>query len=275
MLSSEQIDSFFEDGFILIPQVYTKEEIKYCRDIFINIFKEELWRKAPFSSASIINDIYAFFPDLVDIIFNQKYTDAVHDLLGASAYWIPECSVHYNRITDWHKDSSEQELAGVTSHHDVSSPLLQVANYFQDNTKEGGGLTVIRGSHKNADHFAKMHSPFLPLKVINKLRKMAGRSSFQLADRHQELIDLSIKAGDLLIFDLRIDHRSTFIRGNRNFDTDKFAIFNTFGKGDEVTMDYFSFMKERESGYYRYFKDVPLIDLIYQKAEDANMKILY
>jgi hypothetical protein len=278
MLTLAQIKQFQSDGYLIVPKIFSEADMLTCRNIFLSSFNSKLWEIAPNSSPNIINNIYLFFPELINIIFSSKFIEAIKDILGQDAVLIPECSIHRNRFIHWHKDTSIQELEKETSHKDYNFPLIQAAIYFQDNSVHGGGLTVLPGTHMKQDRFKHMLSTTVFNKLFHGILKKMEISAFDKAEMSKEKIDLPTKIGDLLLFDVRIDHRSSLPEKkclDQNTSKDKLAIFNTFGNDNIVTRKYFDFMKQRTEPYYRYFRDVPLPEVVYKKASELNINIWY
>lgn len=273
-LSDSDIRKFRENGYLLVPGVYAPETLHAARVSFPGMFAERLRNPAPFDSRSLLTDIYARFPALADLIFNEKYIAAVKSLTGPDAILIPECALHRGRFIGWHTDTTEQELAGVVSHRDLATPMLQAATYFQDNGCDtGGGLTVLPRTHHLPDPFLRLYSRKWRDKARNRLLKMLGISVFDRLDRHPDTIDVPSRTGDLLLFDLRLFHRATFPR--RRGGPEKFAVFNTFTCDTPAGRDYFQFMKQRPEPYYRYFREKPLAPVLRRKAAELDTGLWY
>jgi hypothetical protein len=272
-LSTEQLCQYNNDGYLLVENIFDTSDILRIRNIFQKAFNEKYWKKAPYSSRFIINNIYTLFPEITGILVSSRFINIIKSLVGTEAVWIPECSVRRNRYVCWHKDSSVQELSGEYSHHDIDAPLIQAAIYFQDNSN-GGGITLVKGSHKTADHFAPMLTNSLTSRAYYKLKKTIKASAFDTAERSELKIDIPTKPGDLLLFDIRIDHRSTYPTNTRAA-TEKFSVFNTFGKNNIVTKKYFDFMKKRPEPYYRYFREYPLPDSVYERGAELGIDVWY
>ena len=136
---------------------------------------------------------------------------------------------------------------------------------------------MVPGSHLLEDRYAGSYDTRLGVRVLNKLRKIVGRSAFDEIERSGKAIDLPTRAGDLLIFDVRLDHRSTFDRRRfpgRPDPGEKFAIFNTFGCDDAFTSDYLAFMKQRPEPYYRFLHGSTFPEILYKKAAEFKIRIL-
>jgi len=274
VLTEDQIASYKREGYLLVPDVFSLPELQYARTTFLTAFENELWKKAPYSKPDIINDIWSFFPDLIDPIFPPVLFNIIRDLIGDEVIWIPECSIHLNRYIHWHKDTSIQEISGETSHHNTNAPMIQAAIYFQDNNESGGGLTVLPRSHTQRDRYHKMMTKNLLKRSFYKTLKILGLTPMNMAERSDQKTTIASDIGSLLLFDLRIDHRSTTPQKNAPH-IDKLAIFNTFGGNNKTTRDYLEFMKKRSEPYYRYLQEYPLPESIYNKAKESMVTIWY
>ena len=263
---------FQENGYILIKKVYDKYDISAYRKRFVSIFEKELWKKSRYNSPTIINDIYQLFPDLLNIIINENYINAIKKILGEEVVWLPECAIHHNRYINWHKDTTEQEIKGLQSHKVQHEFLIQSATYFQDNSSAGGGITVIPKSHLGfkEDKFKNLYRKQLHYRVHNKIKKTLKISPFDKADRNKNSFQIPNEVGDLLLFDVRIDHKSS---GGKCIENQKFAIFNTFGNANNFTKDYLLFMKNRPEPYYEHLRNTKFAKNLYHKAQSLNIKI--
>ena len=273
-LAKSDIELFQQQGYLLIPGVYRPDDLKAVRDIFQKAFAEKKLHDNRYDSDTLLTDIYRHFPDMAPLIFNEKYAAVARDLLGPDATLIPECALHRERYIHWHKDTTIQEMAGVTSHNGPGADtILQFATYFQDNTGNGGGLTVIPGTHLLTDPFLKVYSPRFLRRLWNKFLKINRLSILDRLEQHPEKTDVTMQTGDLLVFDVRIFHRATFRMQPSGFE--KFAIFNTFIRPEKAGLDYFRFMKQRPEPYYRYFREKPLPEDLEKWFKTMKINVIY
>lgn len=273
-LSKSDVLQFREQGFLIIRNVYNPTDLLAARSLFQHAFSSAQFHDRRFDSDTLLTDIYSHFPELAGIIFNEKYWAVAKELLGEQATLIPECAIHRERYIDWHKDTTVQEMAGLSSHAGrEADPILQFATYFQDNTENGGGLTVIPGSQHWPDPFLKWYGEGMWQRIWNKVLKIMGLSVFHRLEKQPGKTDLPIKTGDLLVFDVRIFHRATFRK--QGMGPEKFAIFNTFIRQTKAGLDYFHFMKKRPEPYYAYFREKPLPPALVNHYKELNINILY
>lgn len=273
MLQENDLQFFKENGYLIVKDVFPKENLLSARACLEQLFQQEIYQHAPFSTPHIINDLYRFAPGILPLIFNERYFEAVRDLLGSDAAWIPECAVHRERFFGWHKDSSGVERAGMQSHKNYTAPLLTAAVYFQDNNLGAGGLTVVAGTQTAPDRTLHYYSKHPLRKVKNKLLKWLGISELDQLEKDARKIDVPSRLGDLVLFDIRLSHRATFPK--QKASVEKLAIFNAFVRNDRVGQEFLAFQKLRPEPYYQYFKQSPPSAVVYERARELNMEVLY
>ncbi len=274
ILSDADHAQLHQQGFLLVPHVYAPNELLAARDLFQKAFSEKTLHDAQFDSPTLLTDIYRHFPSLETLVFNEKYCAIARELLGAGAVLIPECAVHRARYIHWHKDTTVQEMAGLKSHNAPDAGLiLQFATYFQGNSGQGGGLTVIPGSHRLPDPFLHLYSDNLWKRTWNKMLKMLHVSVFDALEKHPAKVDIPHQLGDLLVFDVRLFHRATFRIGEDA--PEKLAIFNTCLLANEAGLAYFHFMKQRPEAYYQYFRKKPLPASLLRHTRKLGIEVLY
>ena len=275
-LTSTEINSPYDtirkQGWALLKNIYTTEDIARCREMTDELFASKTIKKSPFDSEYIINDLYRHCPDLARLVFNKKYFKGVWSLIGDKIVWLPECAIHRDRYAKWHKDTTEQEIGGITSHIEEESPMLQVSTYLQDySLEEGGGITIVPGSHRQPDRFLSMYK-FDPLtRVKRKTRRMLGQTVFQKIEKNNEALDLPGKATDLAVFDIRTEHRASTPVNKPSIL--KYSIFNTFGKKTKALREYYEFMKNRPEPYYRFYKEFKAPSVIFEIAEEFGVEV--
>jgi hypothetical protein len=277
LLSQEELKQFRSNGYIIVPDVYTPDEILTARELFDTAFKNQVWQRAPYSSPQIINDIYRVFPGLPNIIFNSKYVNALKDIFGGQLVCVPEASLHRNRYYDWHKDSSQMESEGSREHWAGEDFMVQCCTYFQDNEPGGGGMTAIPGSHTKHDRFIKIYSEYDHHRLYHKLLKLLYASPFDDIDKNEPTIRLPSKAGDLIIFDIRLDHRATFIRKRsllpKRAVRNKYAVFNAFAKPGKLPREYLAKLKAGKGSYIQYLNQTTCAPVMFKRAAELGFEI--
>lgn len=273
MLQENNILFFRKNGYLIIRNLYPKDSLQKVRYRLENLFSAGVYEQAPSSNPHIINNLYSYAPEILPLIFTDKYLEIVRQILGPTASWIPECAVHRERFFGWHKDSSGVERAGMKSHIGYEYPMITVATYFQDNGPGAGGLTVIPGTQGQPDQTLDYYKGGKLLKIKCKALKWLGKSELDRLERHPQKIDLPSQFGDLVIFDIRLFHRATFPR--QKSPVEKLAIFNAFVRNDEVGRAFMQYQKRRPEPYYLYLRENPPPAEVYAWAAKTGMEVLY
>jgi len=215
------VRSFTDNGFVIIPQVITKEEVKLNRNVIEKVLAGMPDRKRMLFVSDIFkNDA------LTDLLISSQSSDKIISILreifhGKFSYINDlqiQCSMFGIASGGWHFDAnSEVNLQSGDYLHSANYSFAKVGVYLQDNTFDfGGGIDVIPKSHKMFRYFGgnKLLQYFFSRFALKLMRFLERFSS----------ISVPIKAGDAVIFDSRILHRSSFPH----------AITDTMSDGEKV-----------------------------------------
>ena len=77
MVSSEQIRSVKENGYLIVPNVLTDEQVKHLRSRISGIFTLGEWQKSQFNTDRVLSDVYNTFPDFIDITLTGNIIEIV------------------------------------------------------------------------------------------------------------------------------------------------------------------------------------------------------
>ena len=173
--NSELKKSLKKHGAIVIKNVLSQDELARYRTVVTKFLSQNGTRlmlgKTQPNAAVIVNDLDPLFshPKVIDI-FKRIYGEE-------NVVFTGHCDIHMNMISGWHKDSGEA-VGGYFRGEYFNAPncrVYKVAVYLQD-ADSGDGLTVRLGSH-------------------NSRSITAGKE-----------VKLETNAGDLIIFDVRLNH---------------------------------------------------------------------
>lgn len=229
MLSTEQILSFQQDGYLILPQF---ESAAFCESV-IAFARDELQKHAApieyeadiqYPGAPVSRDAeggktarrllgsYARSPMLADWATNTRLSGALQDLLGTDVY-LSQC--HHNCImtkqpayssrTGWHRDSRYWHFARA----ELVSAWLALGNELEEN----GCLWVIPGSQKETINVAQ-------LDALQFLRTDLAQNK-ALLDR---AIPVPLRQGDLLLFHSNLFHAA----GRNTTNITKFSMVFTY-----------------------------------------------
>ncbi len=275
ILTEEQIQSYFETGCLHVKNVYSRSSIDKIRLLLAKAIEDGTWNSAPHYNEGVTTDIFRTMPELVDLIFTERYIQIFKDLLGDEMVILPEPAMHRNRFYYWHKDSTFLDEQGETFHWNQDFQAIMAAMYLQDNDDEyGGGLTVVPNTHHNQDQYHKIPKMNLLQRGILKMQKIMGISFFDKLEKDPALTNLQSMKGDVVLIDIRLDHKGTTPKKRRK-DYDKFAYFNFVLDSNKYTADVIRCMRARPSGYFTEYlqHDKSLPEALIQKSKELDFNI--
>jgi ectoine hydroxylase-related dioxygenase (phytanoyl-CoA dioxygenase family) len=246
MLSEEQRSRFHEDGFLVVPNVLTNDQVRSLRAALRPKFKLPEEQRRPGDTEYLLFDIFSRHSELRWLLFHAPTLSVLRSLLGDDFVVLREAAAHFEQFGGWHKDTTSQEREGRMFQWDNDYLMLEVAYYLQDNSPEyGGGLDVQPGSHRKPDLFA--HPPSTPSRFGRFFKRWAGDA----ADTAASVASVPRNAGDLVVFHFRMNHRATpRTREDAPEDRQKMAIFLACSRNNHHVKAYHDFIASRESYVY-------------------------
>lgn len=217
-------DAFARDGYLVLPGVFSGDEVG------------ELRRKAG-EVRGRGGDLLSH-PELSEVVLDDRILDVARALVGSPLAYFGEAAFNYQQSPPmrFHKDNTDRyEQDGPDWQGDYS--LLRFAIYLQDQLDYSGGLAVRRGSHRFAT-------------------RTDGPEVY-----------LGPRAGDLVVWDMRLTHRGRaslyrwlrrpvgtrvdrwlpdFLRAASQ--TERLALFLSFGRDDHHLERYLRYVRTREWG---------------------------
>jgi hypothetical protein len=250
MISSNEKKQYQEEGYLLLRNVYSESEVQRARALIDQDFQSGGWSTAPYHNEGVTTDIYERIPELADIVFNSAFMTAVKELFQPEPVILAEPAVHRSRYYYWHKDSTFIDEQGDDYHWRSNFQAAMTVFYLQANhQEEGGGITVIPGSHRDPDFYHKIPTMNILQRAWLKGLKLLGLSHFDRLDKHSRLTEIASQAGDLLILDMRIDHKGTPARKSARIT--KYGIMNIACSGYELAERLRSSLRNRNAAYYQ------------------------
>jgi ectoine hydroxylase-related dioxygenase (phytanoyl-CoA dioxygenase family) len=241
------------DGFAVVRDVLTPEQARGLRTTLEGMFARPATFEGDFDRrgriGSVRFDICAREPSLRWLLTHPPLIAALTDALGEDFVFLPEMSAHHGGYGDWHKDTTSQERAGLRFQWEPEYLMVEAAFYCQDNTEAfGGGLEVIRASHRTPDRYLDVIDRNVFDKVRTKLKAMKI-----LPTQRGEL--LPTRPGDLLLFDFRLDHRASPASKPVPKEHEKYAIFFACARNTKQVRQYVDYIKSRPD--YQFLKTTP------------------
>ena len=270
-ISEAQQRQYAEQGYVSLAGVYTPEDIQRARELIEADIASGAWDAAPYANEGVTTDIYERMPALARIVFNEAYLSAMSQLFGGSeAVVLAEPAVHRGRYYYWHKDSTFLDELGEDFHWRPDFAAAMTVMYLQANhAKYGGGITVVPGTHREPDFYHTIPGMSLAQRVVLKAKKLAGVSHFDKLDKHPELHPIASAAGDLLVLDMRVDHKGT--PALKPTPLKKYGIMNIACRGEGTAERLRGALRRRPSGYYsEYLASQPETTPVLEEVEAGS-----
>jgi hypothetical protein len=233
MLSDSQKEQFRKDGYAIVPGVLSSDDVARLRTFLADKF--DSGEETAADSDRVLPNIFSRYEEVRFLLSHDKLIESLRSLLGENFVLFPISSAHDSHFGGWHKDTTSPERAGLRFHKEPDFLMAQVAIYLQDNDPEyGGGLTIVPGSHRESDPAAQTGKLVEAAERVNVSRVTTRLERWRTAasEKRRRLDErgfaIPSKAGDLVMFDFRCDHRATPATHNGNGarpEKRKFAIF--------------------------------------------------
>jgi ectoine hydroxylase-related dioxygenase (phytanoyl-CoA dioxygenase family) len=246
MLGKEQIDSFHRNGYLVVPDILSADQVRSLRAALRPKFNTPESERYPGDSEHYLFDIFSRYPDLRWLLLHEPTLAVLRSLLGEDFVVMREAAAHFQNFGGWHKDTTSQEVAGHMFQWDPDYLMIEVGYYLQDNTVEfGGGLDVQPGSHLQPDQYAH------PAPPPSRMQKLVSRLTGNGNGSQPEVVSIPSKAGDLVLFHFRVDHRATPTKHEQiPEDQQKMAIFTACSRNTPHVKTYHDFISSRDSYVY-------------------------
>lgn len=208
-----QVEQFNENGYLVIPGILTAERIeelhRLCKKIYFETGEQEVF------SSRFLSE-----PLLYKIPFEKTVISILEALVGANYIVYPNFTVRNNVYVPWHVDNGFMRFSREVK----ESLFIQCVIYLQDNSEVfGGGLDVVPKSQFYA----------------------YSTDVLELMQRVKDGTRLDSKAGDLVMWDARLLHRST--QPQLASVSNKFGIHWTVSKSDAPAQTYLQHLVNRST----------------------------
>ena len=196
---------YSKNGFVILPQLLSFEEVQNFRKEIAAEFKRSGNREA-LNTREILEKI----PLVKEILLKEKLINTLkdifdHDFSYSNGLGIQKNNTNLLPTDGWHEDVQSQKLMKRINKN-LDSPQYQfckVGIFLQNDTCPfGSSIEIIPGSHK-FNRFIK-HCVFVLL-----FKRVLGAP---LRSLFTKKLDKVLHAGDAVIFDSHLIHRSSLIR---------------------------------------------------------------
>lgn len=175
ILSATQLQELRVNGYIIIPDVLSPQEVESLRKTTIDFFTNESNPIIYIFSGKTKSNAFNAIPGLRFLLKNPKIAEIMKEVCGENVRYAHHSDAHFNMLSGWHKDNYGDD-DWAKGPNDEQYHAYKMAFYLQDHSNNNYGLTVRKGSHL--------------LRELNK----------------GEIVDLHSKPGDAVVFDMRISH---------------------------------------------------------------------
>ena len=243
-------------GWDLVRGLFDAHEVQLLRDTITAAFAATTASaSAPADCGRVVPDLFTL-PEVAALVCVPKLFAAMRRLMGDDLVLLPEHCVHREGFGGWHKDTDMFERAGQVQHWSADFEVFQCAIYLQDNTPlHGGGLSVVPGSHLQ---------PRPPVTLIDP----AQRDQWYAAQTQQAL---DSRAGDLVAFNTRLDHRAT-PRQAPSPEGAKLALFFIVSRANRHAQLYSDFIHRRKD--YTYLAGYRIPDALQAVAQSQGLRFV-
>jgi hypothetical protein len=222
-----------KNGFVVIPKLLTSKEVHNLRkEISTMYFKQNTSRRS-LTTSEIINNA----PSILHIPLKENLVMHLNKIFNSNFLFSNGLNVQKNACsvspTDgWHEDIQSQRLVKYINKNLEYSKyhFCKIGVYLQDGSCPfGASIDVFSGSHRWSEFFKNSIFYFLFSRRIGKFVRLFVTR-----------MDKSIKAGDAVIFDSRLIHRSAVLKDKKliqdeeNYETGAFIDNNA--KNSKLTI---------------------------------------
>ena len=228
-LSPEQVKQYFNDGFVMVPSFFTKEELKpimdaieECVDVLAHnlyrggkikdkaesagLYKRLILLEAQFPGAAIILHKLGYLPVAFRNLWsNDRLLNAAEQFIGPNIAGHPvwnlrtKTPVNEETTVPWHQDNAYLDETCLTTHQATAwIPLL-------DATKLNGCMQVVKGGHragKTATHTCCAGGTWYVDLAEEEMEKTLG------VNMKTDVVTCEVPLGGVLFLNNCIPHRS-------------------------------------------------------------------
>lgn len=219
LLSPQELETFRENGYHIIPQVLTGNGLREMRDQCMsawNAEKDSFDASKTWLQNSLLVNIHHKAPLVRDYYFHGPLVEVASQLIG------PNIKCATSQLTfkmrgntkpfGWHQDNGYGELEPYNA--------LTTLTALDDTDRGNGCLWLIPGSHRQGQ-----------IRVHQTAEEKQKKTEIIVEADDSQAIPMEMKAGDALIFNCWMLHKSD---GNYSDDRDRRILFLRYADADAV-----------------------------------------
>jgi len=274
--AAQLAESYFKNGYVIIPAVLSTEEVSSMRASLRPHFDTPEKSRPPGDTHQYLFDPFSRYAQTRSVILNRRVVDVATAILGGDRpALVREFAAQFRNYSGWHKDTSCLERAGLSYHWDKDFSFMTFTVYFQDNdTETGGGLDIAPGSETWPDRYVTAKSKVQRqnsfwARLLGKKEVVQNDYGYDVSDL-SEFYSIPSKAGDMIIFNRKIDHRATVNKSG--VETEKMGIFGAFSRNDRHLEAYHNFIGHRAD--YHYLKSLNYPTALVEEARKMGLDLI-
>lgn len=205
LINKDEIEQFWNQGALLVPQVFSPDEIAVWRQaIEVSL---PSWRSQGLlietSVGGRVKTDMLSQSLLLKILIEPRIVSLARTLLGTEPVYFGDSTFAYGPTgRGWHRDNRTSDR-NIFTHADWQGhyPLIRVGLYLQDHKTHSGGLGVRLGSHLPSLKHPLINSKIVPRRLRSFFANHTGRS-----------VHMDSCVGDVVIWTLRTLHSADAVR---------------------------------------------------------------
>jgi len=279
-----------ENGYILIKNVFTSEEIEQMRSsVADNLAKQKIENKVKYiQDRECMETELLSMNGLSDVILDDRILYIAQSILKEKlVYYGDSCVSIGHSLGAWHKDNRQKDRWNHSGFDwQEKYTVIRIGIYLQDHLNYSGGLGIRLGSHRPCKWILFLEK-FRPKKVFEYFRSLVYKY-------YGKPIIVGSEPGDVVVWYLTTTHAGHSIRFKpfpklrmpRWFE--KYApkswhvpeqkrrevLFMTFGINDDHMKRYVDHLKTKPSTQ-EIWKRLSISEEIVERARSKNVDLLF
>ncbi|KGK41851.1 hypothetical protein LH51_11695 [Nitrincola sp. A-D6] len=212
--------SFMKDGYALIKNVFTAEEIEHFRMLAYNIRFDQ-------------GDLLAS-KHLSMLVYDKRITNIAKAIIGNEIFYFGDSTCNFNGpITNYHKDNADRYNQDGPDWKKEEYSVIRIGIYLQDHKSHSQGLSIRSGSHLFPD--------------------FTSGTPIYMDSEVGDVVVWSLKTTHMGMTDATKDNKTPLSR-NHDLDAtkvlpppecDRIAIFISYGNNSPETIRFMDYLRTR------------------------------
>jgi len=203
MLNEDKIKQFWKDGYLIVKNVYSQNEVETYRNFISKECKKNLGEESlnyKELEQKNLKDILSY-PELQSVILNKKLISTIRDILGDEVVYWGYSSFRWNEkpYRSFHNDAKNDFDCPFTTKY----PLVRVGVYLQNHSDFSNGVKIWKGS---------CHTLRYGRKLLKKIFIEKGSFKYLFPQQFYKSVNVKTEAGDVVIWNLRTCHSGSAVR---------------------------------------------------------------